>query len=142
MSKEKIELLKASIEAEEKNIASVYAKLDLYPASPDNEEQTIVLAYYLHNLYTAFEQISQLVAQAFENQIDDPARWHSLLLRQMTLDVEGIRPRLFSKATYQHLNRLRRFRHVFSCCVRNHVGSGRNNLAAQKGAEAKVIVPR
>jgi hypothetical protein len=91
---EKINVLKADLAAEEAAIAQIYARLAAFKKPPGDPEQAIVAGYYLHNLYTAFEQLANLVARAFENQIEDRSQWHSQLLRRMTLDIEGIRPRL------------------------------------------------
>ncbi|WP_390889390.1 ribonuclease toxin HepT-like protein [Leptodesmis sichuanensis] len=69
------------------------------------------------SLYTVFENISLNVAKTFENQIDDKSQWHSVLLRRMTLEIEGIRPCLYSLETYQCLDELRRFRHFFAMLI-------------------------
>ena len=110
---EKMRLLKSDIEADEAQIAQIYDLLSAYLSPPSEAKDIIVVGYYLHNLYTAFEHLCQLVAEAFENQIDDRAQWHALLLRRMTQAIEGIRPRLFSDETFQYLSELRSFRHVF-----------------------------
>lgn len=109
---EKMRVLTVDIEADESQISQIYQKLAAYE-TPLDEDRTILVGYYLHNLYTAFEHICLVVAEAFENQISDRSQWHSLLLRRMTLDIEGMRPRLFSDETYRYIDELRRFRHVF-----------------------------
>jgi len=109
---EKMRVLTVDIEADESQIAQIYQRLAAYE-TPLDEDRTILVGYYLHNLYTAFEHICLVVAEAFENQISDRSQWHSLLLRRMTLDIEGMRPRLFSDETYRYIDELRRFRHVF-----------------------------
>ena len=38
-------------------------------------------------------------------------RWHSDLLERMTLEIEGLRPRVLSDAAYRDLVELMRFRH-------------------------------
>ena len=108
----KIALLKANIDADIREIESLYARLGDY-ASAANTEQAILAGYYLHNLYNAFENICFNVAKTFENQLDDRSQWHAVLLKRMTLNVEGIRPRLLSDDVYRCLDELRRFRHVF-----------------------------
>ncbi len=105
-------LLKANIDADLREIESLYARLSDY-ATATTTEQAILAGYYLHNLYNAFENICLNVSKAFENQIDDRGQWHAILLRRMTLDVEGLRPKLLSDEVYQCLDELRRFRHVF-----------------------------
>lgn len=108
-----IAVLKANIEADCREIEKLYSYLAPYINRLENQEQTITASYYLNNLYSAFENICLNVARTFENQIDDRSQWHAILLKRMTLDIEGIRPKLWSEASYQELDELRRFRHVF-----------------------------
>lgn len=105
-------LLKANIDADIREIESLYERLANY-ATATTTEQAILAGYYLHNLYNAFENICLNVARTFENQVDDHGQWHALLLKRMTLDVEGLRPKLLSAEAYRCLDELRRFRHVF-----------------------------
>ena len=110
---ETMRVLKADIDAARQAIEHIYAMLDRYQGIAWNEEQTIVVAYHLHNLYSAFEDVFQLVAEAFENQLSDRTQWHAQLLRRMALDIEGVRPRLLGSEASDCLDELRRFRHVF-----------------------------
>jgi hypothetical protein len=54
-----------------------------------------------------------LVAAHFENQIANPAHWHTELLYRMTQPIAGVRPALLSEESYLWLNSLRGFRHFF-----------------------------
>jgi len=110
--------LKAEIAADLKAIAEIYDALTEYDTRLTGDERVIVLAYYLHNLYCAFESIFQRVASVFGNQIADRSGWHAGLLRRMTLDIEGVRPRLLSDQSYDCLDELRRFRHLFRSAYR------------------------
>ena len=71
------------------------------------------LAYQLHNLYCAFEDLFRIVADFFENRIDDRARYHRELLWRMKVSIEGVRPALLSEESYRLLDSLRAFRHFF-----------------------------
>lgn len=127
-----IQTLKADIAADLKAIAETYTTINRYAAGPTGEEQLIVLAYYLHNLYCAFESIFQHIAEVFENQIPDRASWHTELLRRMTLDIEGVRPRLLSDEAYDCLDELRRFRHLFRSAYRLRLDAERLALVQKK----------
>ncbi len=111
--KAKILALKADVGADVQAIEQIYLKLAGQREIVAGDEQAIVTGYYLHNLYNAFENIFQRVAEAFENDVPDKAQWHAQLLRRMTLNIEGVRPRLLSDEAYQCLDELRRFRHLF-----------------------------
>ncbi|MEY2978066.1 MAG: hypothetical protein ACO31I_02805 [Prochlorotrichaceae cyanobacterium] len=108
-----IVILKANIAADCQDIEKLYGRLSAYGTGLETQEQTITASYYLNNLYSAFENICLNVAQTFENHLDDRSQWHAALLRRMTLDIPGIRPKLWSEDSYTALNELRRFRHVF-----------------------------
>ena len=49
------------------------------------------LAYQLHNLYGAIEELFELVAAAFENQLQGGGGYHIELLRRMTIAVDAVR---------------------------------------------------
>ena len=100
-----------------------------------HEEALIVLAYRFHNLYNAFENIFQNIAQTFENNLDDASKWHAQLLRRMRLDVMPIRPAVIDDAAYDALDELRRFRHMFRYSYDTELDPARLHLVWQK-AEA------
>jgi len=55
----------------------------------------------------------ELVAAAFENQLQGGKGYHIELRRRMTIAVDGVRPRAISDRTLKALDSLRGFRHVF-----------------------------
>jgi len=69
--------------------------------------------YQLHNLYCAFEDLFKIVADYFENTIEDRVKYHSELLRRMSIHIEGIRPSLLTDEAFGLLDGLRGFRHFF-----------------------------
>lgn len=69
--------------------------------------------YTLHNLYGALEHLFERIARTFENQVEDLARYHAELLRRMMLDIQGVRPAVLTRASYEVLDELRAFRHIF-----------------------------
>ena len=110
---DRLTALKSDIEAEVSAIARIYLALPGDDGELSDPREGIVTGYYLHNLYNAFESIFRLVAEAFENDVPDPTRWHRLLLERMGREIEGVRPRLLSDGSVQALDELRRFRHLF-----------------------------
>jgi hypothetical protein len=93
-------------------IEEVYARVEDRARSGPGPASVEALAYQLHNLYGAFEQLFELIARAFENQIDNRS-YHVDLLRRMRMEVQGVRPRLISSELERDLNELRAFRHFF-----------------------------
>lgn len=127
-----IQILKADITADLVAIAEIYQALKRAGTELHEESQRIVTAYYLHNLYCAFESIFQRIATVFGNHISERDGWHADLLRRMTLDIEGLRPRLLSGSAYEAMDELRRFRHVFRSAYRLHLDADRLALVYRK----------
>jgi len=137
--KEKILALKADIGADLRTIEQIYGMLVRQGETIASDEQAIVIGYYLHNLYNAFENIFQRVAETFENDISDKTRWHAHLLRRMTLDIENTRPRLLSNEIYQYLDELRRFRHLFRSMYAASLDTKRLQLALDAALRLKPL---
>ena len=103
-----LRILKASIEADEESIARLFQSIAAHEAGRfEPEDRAILLGYHLHNLYTAFENIFQRVAETFEHQVSDASQWHAQLLKRMTLNIEGVRPRLIGPEAFDCLDELR-----------------------------------
>lgn len=111
----KLSLLRAELDAQLVKIDDVYALLQARASEMSGEAPATVdsAGYQLHNYYSAVEDLLELTARAFENNITDLSRWHSQLLDRMTLDIPGVRPPLLSGETHALLHRLRSFRHFF-----------------------------
>jgi len=131
--------LKADIAADLESIAEIYQALHRSGNDLGSEDQCIVVAYYLHNLYCAFESIFERIAQVFGNQVSDETSWHADLLRRMTLDIEGLRPRLLSELSYDCLDELRRFRHLFRSAYRLRLDPERLALVRKKALKLEQV---
>jgi len=55
-------------------------------------------ASIFHDFYTAVERAMRLVAEELNGGVPKGDQWHKQLLIDMTLDLEGIRPPIFSMA--------------------------------------------
>jgi len=112
MEKGRLSLLKASIKAQGTEIERIFERIEERRRG-EGEANLESLAYQLHNLYCAFEDLLKIVADFFENHIDDSAHYHSALLWRMKMPIEGVRPALLSETSYKPLDSLRASRHVF-----------------------------
>jgi uncharacterized protein YutE (UPF0331/DUF86 family) len=109
-----LNLLAADLNAQGREIAAIYAKIhEREPGFETDEERRESLGYQLHNLYCAYEDLFQLVAEAFENRIDQGAGWHVELLARMRQTIAEVRPALIDEQDHRLLGELRSFRHVF-----------------------------
>ncbi len=73
-------------------------------------ERAVFLSELFVNYYTCLETLLFRVSQAFENALPGD-RWHSELMRKMTLDVPGVRIAAISDTTWMVLEEFRKFRH-------------------------------
>lgn len=112
MEKERLAVLKAEIKGQIQEIEGIYTRLEDRKRKKDKTAIESV-GYQLHNLYCAFEDLFKIVAETFENQVNDKSKYHLELLRRMTIPIEGVRPPLLSKECFLLLDNLRSFRHFF-----------------------------
>lgn len=111
MKKEAIALLLGYLKNQEEIIDRLLEEIK--SADVSSEERTVNLGYLLHNLYCALEDLFQEIARTFENRIEDSSKFHRELLKRMLIEVPKIRPKVLSKESYQILDELRGFRHIF-----------------------------
>jgi hypothetical protein len=62
--------------------------------------------------------------------------WYRDLLRRMKIEIPGIRPALFTDATYLQIDELRTFRHLFRNLYARPLDPERTRLAQEKAAPA------
>ena len=70
----------------------------------------VAAAGLIENSYTAVETVLFRIAQNFGNNLD-ASRWHTDLLRRMTVSVPELRPAVIADSTFSKLDELMRFRH-------------------------------
>ena len=113
MDDRRLALLRQDLQDQWEIIDRVFAKIaDRSVGASPSAVQVEALAYQLHNLYGACEQLFELIARAFENQIDGPT-YHVDLLRRMKAEITGVRPAFLIEGLVTTLNELRGFRHFF-----------------------------
>jgi uncharacterized protein YutE (UPF0331/DUF86 family) len=112
VEKARLAVLKAEIKAQMQEIEGIYTKIEDRKRKKDKAAMESV-GYQLHNLYCAFEDLFKIVAETFENHIQDKSKYHQELLKRMAISIEGVRPRLLSQECFQLLDNLRSFRHLF-----------------------------
>jgi len=117
MDQRNVALFLADFDHQVAQIRDIYSILENKSAtlsSGKSSSETIEsIGYWLHNLYSACEDLFKLVAGFWENSIDSDRTFHKDLIKRMVLVIEGIRPSLLSEESFRYLNELRGFRHVF-----------------------------
>jgi len=88
-------------------------KLIVFEKETPSRELVESAGYWMHNLYCAFEDLFKQVSVFWENNLSDDGDYHVNLLKRMMINIKDIRPSLLSIESFEHLNELRGFRHVF-----------------------------
>ena len=87
--------------------------LDLSRRQPPEREFLLdSVALNLHDFYTGLERILAHVASTLDQGAPGGPDWHRELLRQMTTEIPGYRPRVLQVETAASIEEFLRFRHV------------------------------
>jgi hypothetical protein len=111
--------------------------------APEVDRKDLVyIGYNLNNLYNAAENIFRNIAGTFGNHLDAESGWHADLLDRMRLDLTPLRPAVLDGTTFDQLDELRRFRHVFRAAYSVELDAERMALALRKGLALRGHLPR
>lgn len=69
-------------------------------------------AFDLHSFYTGIERAFRLIAEILDGRLPMGEGWHKLLLNQMALEIQNVRPAVISEMTLDLLEEYLRFRHL------------------------------
>lgn len=67
----------------------------------------------LHGFYSAFETLMRDAADALNGRVPQGEAWHARLLDQLSVEVPGMRPAMFTPEIRDRLDEYRGFRHVY-----------------------------
>lgn len=70
------------------------------------------VALNLHGFYTGLEKIFEKIATTVDGSVPTASNWHQELLRQMSMEIDGVRPAVISEECRDLLEDYRGFRHV------------------------------
>lgn len=70
------------------------------------------VALNLHGFYSGAEEIFEDIARTVDGSLPSGGEWHVNLLRQMTVEMEQMRPAVIRSETRQCLDEYRGFRHI------------------------------
>jgi hypothetical protein len=82
-------------------------------ASRDTEDLYIdATALNVHGFYAGLERIFSVVAERIDGSLPTGPNWHQDLLRQMMVEMPGVRSAVLSPDLFPTLDRYRGFRHI------------------------------
>ncbi|ACK41639.1 MULTISPECIES: hypothetical protein [Dictyoglomus] len=111
MKKERLSFLLGYILSQEEEVKKIYREIQ--NINPEMKEKTIYLAYNLHNLYNA-------------------SFFHKEILKRMSIEIPGIRPKVLSKESFIILNELRGFRYIFRHAYNYEIIPEKVNMLKEK----------
>lgn len=115
MNKDSMVLIRIRREIEDE-LVSLERLPQEYASIPSHIDEWIRLrtkASLLHDFYTGLERLFSRIAQELNGGVPNTEQWHRDLLKDMSLDLEGIRPPVISNALFGDLLPYLRFRHLF-----------------------------
>ncbi len=136
--KEKYLVLERYIQQDLVAIEALFGELPAELAVESPEEELIVVGFRLHNLYNAFENIFKSIATTLDG---DRGGDNAQLLQRMRLDLSPVRPAVLDDETYDRLDELRRFRHVYRSAYGLRLDGPRLALVLAKAQELRQIFP-
>ncbi len=69
-------------------------------------------ALNLHGFYAGLERVFVVIAERVDGSVPGGANWHQELLRQMAVELPGVRPAVLTPELAARLEPFRGFRHV------------------------------
>ena len=116
-AQKEIAVFLAEFDFQIKQVLKIYSIIEgkkvIFDKDPVASEMVESTGYWLHNLYSAFEDLFKLTAGFWENNVKINGDFHINLLKRMLVHIEQVRPALISEESYRFLNELQGFRHVF-----------------------------
>ena len=138
MGKERLAILWGELKKQHQEIDKIYLKIE-HKAKGDLSVDNVLesLSYQLHNLYCAYEYLFKIIAEFFENNLEEGVGYHKELLRRMTISIKGVRPSLISEESLMLLSELRSFRHLFRHAYSYGLDLDRVRLVLKKALKLK-----
>lgn len=105
------------IRQEEQDLARIVSAVERHwrssrTAAADQDAYLNSVALNLHGFYSGLERVFELIAAELDGTRLGGERWHVELLKQMTLDLPGLRPPVLEVETARRLDEYRKFRHL------------------------------
>lgn len=76
-------------------------------------DEILALGKWMHDFYLCVERLMIRIAQDLNGGVPQSSDWHKRLLEQLSKDLPGIRPKVFSEDTVLQLGSFLRFRHLY-----------------------------
>lgn len=111
---QKIHRVISEIEEELGNIDRLLSELNEHQKEePRNSFYLRAVGSIFHDFYCGVERIFERIAEELNGGIPEGENWHTQLLKDMTLQIEEVRPAVISKEMLAELKGYLEFRHRF-----------------------------
>lgn len=142
MDEARFSIFESEIGTQIRLIKETYRKIEERKKGMERSKSKLEsLAYQLHNLYCAFEDLFKIVADFFDNTVEEKGRYHAELLRRMSIFIRGVRPALLSDEAYKLLDNLRAFRRFFRHAYGHEIELRKIKIVLDDALRLKEIYP-
>jgi hypothetical protein len=101
------------LEEVDRTYAAIQRHWEKAKSSPvDQDAYLNSVALNISSLYSGLERVFGLIAAELDGGTLGGESWHRETLKQMTLDLESVRPPVLQSSTAQSLDEYRKFRHL------------------------------
>lgn len=104
--------LAAEIESELRNLDLLQEQCATAPQADDTFSLR-ARGSILHDFYNGIERVFVRIAEELNGGVPQGEQWHSQLMKDMSLEITGVRPAVIDAELARSLGEYRRFRHVF-----------------------------
>lgn len=71
------------------------------------------IAAILQSIYNGYERVLEMLIKAIDGDLPAARDYHSAILRRAVSPIAGIRPSIINQTTFDILDDIRKYRHVF-----------------------------
>lgn len=105
------ELKRIAIEVDA--IARKCARLDAEKDHENIDSHLTAIASIIQSVYNGYERTLEMLIRTIDGELPAARDYHTALLRRASSEIPDVRPPIISEKTFQVLDDIRKYRHVF-----------------------------
>lgn len=104
---------------------------------PENiDSHMTAIAAILQSIYNGYERVLEMLVKAIDGDLPVARDYHTVLLRRASSPLPDVRPSIISENTFDKLDGIRKYRHVFRKIYHYQLKAGRVQELAEMGIQS------
>lgn len=104
--------------------------------SENRDSHLTAIAAILQSIYNGYERVLEILIKAIDGDLPTARDYHIALLRRAVSPIADIRPSILNQKTFEILDDIRKYRHVFRNIYHYQLKPGKVRLLAEMGISA------